>query len=188
MIESCTILIFWVLLPFSSSAPDLQADPQQQRDSDRHLCRPEDQKRAAPSPPIGGVRRHLRAGRQGLRCGRASNRSAWTINGSFKLVDENGATWHPTWTSSARSRSGCSRTCIPSRTTPFTIIVPEETRAGCRRSISTPTRADRAAEAGAHGPRQEDRRDRRDRRAASSCAHAQERIGRRRVQTIRLTQ
>jgi len=58
----------------------------------------------------------------------ASSRSAWTINGSFRLVDENGATWHPGGDFFHKIAVRMQPDLYSFQDNTFTIIVPEGTQ------------------------------------------------------------
>ena len=60
----------------------------------------------------------------------ASNRAAWTINGSFKLVDETGAVWHPSVDFFRKISVRMQPDMYSFQDNTFTIIVPEGNQGG----------------------------------------------------------
>jgi len=60
----------------------------------------------------------------------ASSRAAWTINGSFKLVDEHGSVWHPSVDFFRKISVRMQPDVYSFQDNTFTIVVPEGTLGG----------------------------------------------------------
>jgi hypothetical protein len=95
MIEICTILVFWVVLPLAPALLIYKLIPNNNVTATGTYAGLKIKAGGAFAAYLvvfAGI--YVLVDKAYDAVG-ASNRSAWTINGSFKLVDENGSTWHP---------------------------------------------------------------------------------------------
>jgi len=130
MIEICTILIFWVLLPLAPALLIYKLIPNNNVTATGTYAGLKIKAGGAFAAYLvvfAGI--YVLVDKAYDAVG-ASNRSAWTINGSFKLVDENGATWHPSMDFFRKISVRMQPDMYSFQDNTFTIIVPEGNQGG----------------------------------------------------------